>query len=142
MLFTVENRGIVFFDDMGLALRDRDTVSETDDQAVFLNALDGISVQRGVVFVFTTNCAPELIDRAFRRPGRLDVVLHFREPDAPLRSRLIDRWHEDIRGGLDIDQVIRSTEGFSRRTSPPSLGVLGPRCLWHVGRLRHRPALS
>src|SRR5262249_1085575 len=52
-LFTVERRGIVFFDDMDLALRDRETVRETDDQVVFLNALDGIAVQEGVVFVFT-----------------------------------------------------------------------------------------
>ena len=36
-LFGVERSGIVFFDDMDLALRDRETVQETDDQAVFLS---------------------------------------------------------------------------------------------------------
>jgi adenylate kinase family enzyme len=112
-LFSVEGRGIVFFDDMDLALRDRETVRETDDQAVFLGALDGISVQEGVVFVFTTNCAPELIDRAFKRPGRLDLVLHFKAPDAAMRRQLIDRWHEDIRRHVDMDIMISSTEGYS-----------------------------
>src|SRR5262245_20159101 len=34
-LFAVHRRGVIFFDDMDLALRDRDTVKETDDQAVF-----------------------------------------------------------------------------------------------------------
>src|SRR5205823_2873121 len=43
-LFSVDRRGIVFFDDMDLALRDRETVHETEDQAVFLSALDGITV--------------------------------------------------------------------------------------------------
>jgi hypothetical protein len=43
-LFRVEKRGVVFFDDMDIALRDRDTVKETDDQAVFLGALDGLTV--------------------------------------------------------------------------------------------------
>lgn len=112
-LFSVEGRGIVFFDDMDLALRDRETVRETDDQAVFLGALDGISVQEGVVFVFTTNCAPELIDRAFKRPGRLDVVLHFKAPDADMRRQLIERWHEDIRAHVAIDTMVSSTEDYS-----------------------------
>ncbi len=112
-LFSVERRGIIFFDDMDLALRDRETVHETEDQAVFLSALDGITVHEGVVFVFTSNCAPELIDRASKRPGRLDLVLHFKAPDAELRRRLVSRWHEEIRDALDMDEVVVSTEGYS-----------------------------
>ena len=68
-LFSVNRRGIIFFDDMDVALRDRNTVRETDDQAVFLSALDGIEVNEGVVYVFTTNCSLDLIDPAFKRPG-------------------------------------------------------------------------
>jgi hypothetical protein len=112
-LFSVDRRGIIFFDDMDLALRDREKVHETEDQAVFLSALDGIVVNEGVVFVFTTNCSLELIDRAFKRPGRLDVVLHFRSPDAPLRRELIGRWHEDIRANLDLETAVASTDGYS-----------------------------
>src|SRR5262249_55553901 len=112
-LFTVERRGIVFFDDMDLALRDREKIAETEDQAVFLSAMDGIEIKEGIVFVFTTNCSLDLIDRAFKRPGRLDLVLHFRAPDAELRRRLIERWHEDIRNHLDIDTAVASTDGYS-----------------------------
>jgi hypothetical protein len=112
-LFSVEKRGIVFFDDMDLALRDRETVNETEDQAVFLSALDGITVHEGVVFVFTSNCAPELIDRAFQRPGRLDLVLQLKAPDVTLRRRLIERWHEEIQASLDLDEVVASTDGYS-----------------------------
>jgi hypothetical protein len=112
-LFSVERRGIVFFDDMDLALRDRETVRETDDQAVFLSALDGIEVKEGVVFVFTSNCAPELIDRAFKRPGRLDLVLHFKAPEADLRRQLIERWHADIRANVDMTSMVASTDGYS-----------------------------
>jgi hypothetical protein len=112
-LFTVAKRGVIFFDDMDLALRDRETTAETEDQAIFLGALDGITVNEGVVFVFTTNCGLDLIDRAFKRPGRLDVVMHFRPPDAPLRRRLFDRWHQDVRNALDLDEAVRSTEGYS-----------------------------
>jgi hypothetical protein len=112
-LFSVDRCGIVFFDDMDLALRDRETVHETEDQAVFLSAMDGIAVNEGVVFVFTTNCSLGLIDRAFKRPGRLDLVLHFKRPDVELRRRLMERWHEDIRANVDLDDAVASTEGYS-----------------------------
>jgi adenylate kinase family enzyme len=112
-LFSVERRGIIFFDDMDLALRDRERGAETEDQAVFLSALDGISINEGVVFVFTSNCAPELIDRAFKRPGRLDLVLHFQPPDAELRRRLMDRWHPEIHDAIDLKAAGDSTEGYS-----------------------------
>jgi cell division protease FtsH len=112
-LFSVDRCGVVFFDDMDLALRDRETVHETEDQAVFLSAMDGITVNEGVVFVFTTNCSLGLIDRAFKRPGRIDLVLHFNLPDAVLRRQLMERWHEDIRRHLDLDEAVASTEGYS-----------------------------
>jgi hypothetical protein len=112
-LFTVERTGVVFFDDMDQALRNRDTVKETDDQSVFLNALDGIEIREGVAYVFTTNCSLDLIDRAFKRPGRIDIVMHFGLPTADLRRRLFDRWHAEIRKNLSIDEVITDTDGMS-----------------------------
>jgi hypothetical protein len=112
-LFTVDRRGLVFFDDMDIALRDRNTVHESDDQAVFLSALDGIEVNEGVAYVFTTNCSLDLIDPAFKRPGRIDLVLHFHAPDASLRRALIDRWHADVRAGIDVDAAVRETAGYS-----------------------------
>ena len=112
-LFSVDKRGIVFFDDMDIALRDRETVHESEDQAVFLSALDGISVNEGVVFVFTTNCSLELIDRAFKRPGRIDLVMHFDAPPPELRKKLVERWHPDIFAALNIDRVVESTDGYS-----------------------------
>lgn len=84
-------RGAIFFDDMDLALRDREKGAETEDQAIVLTALDGIRATEGVAFVFTTNCSLELLDRAFKRPGRIDVVLHFKSPNATLRRQLIRR---------------------------------------------------
>jgi hypothetical protein len=112
-LFAVNRRGIIFFDDMDIALRDRNTVKETDDQAVFLGALDGITPNEGVVYVFTTNCPLSLIDPAFKRPGRIDLVLHFDLPTAELRRALIDRWHADIREAIDVDAAVADTDGFS-----------------------------
>jgi len=112
-LFRVEKRGVVFFDDMDIALRDRDKVQESDDQAVFLGALDGLRVNEGVVHVFTTNCSLGLIDSAFKRPGRIDLVLHFKAPDADLRRRLMARWHPEILASISMDEMVATTDGFS-----------------------------
>ena len=112
-LFMVNKRGIVFFDDMDIALRDRALSPERDDQNVFLGAMDGIEAKEGVVYVFTTNCPIDLIDPAFKRPGRIDLVLQFDPPDAELRRRLIDRWHEEIREAIDLDRVVADTDGRS-----------------------------
>src|SRR5437016_9020181 len=114
---------------MDIALRDRDTVNETDDQAVFLGALDGLSVHEGVVFVFTTNCSLDLIDRAFKRPGRIDLVLHFKPPDERLRRQLIERWHEDIRAHINLDEAVASTESFSFAEIEELKNLLVMRCM-------------
>lgn len=112
-LFEFARAGVVFFDDMDVALRDRDASGESEDQAVFLSALDGIEGKEGVVYLFTTNFPLARIDPAFKRPGRLDVVLHFPPPDADLRRRLFDRWHPDIRAALAPDVVVADTAGQS-----------------------------
>lgn len=112
-LFRVTSRGVVFFDDMDLALHDRTGVERPEDQAVFLSALDGIEPNEGVVYVFTTNCPLSNIDPAFRRPGRIDVLLHFPPPDAALRRQLMARWHADVRAAIDPDRAIADTDGMS-----------------------------
>ncbi len=112
-LFRVVDRGVIFFDDMDLALRDRERIGETDDQSVFLTAMDGMKVKSGVVFVFTTNCSLDMLDRAFKRPGRIDLTLSFKLPDANLRRKLIQRWHQDIRDHIVEDSVVAATDGNS-----------------------------
>jgi cell division protease FtsH len=112
-LFSVTRAGIVFFDDMDIALRDRALAPGSDDQAVFLGAMDGVEAREGVVYVFTTNCPIELIDPAFKRPGRIDLVLQLDPPTAELRRRLLDRWHPDIRAGIDLDRAVAGTDGWS-----------------------------
>ncbi len=112
-LFRVSRPGVVFFDDLDVALRDRNTVKETDDQSVFLTALDGIEGVSAVVYVFTTNCAIDLIDPAFRRPGRIDLTLHFPKPDAALREQMVGRWDEEIRTTVGINRVVSDSAGMS-----------------------------
>jgi hypothetical protein len=65
------------------------------------------------VYVFTTNCGLDLIDPAFKRPGRIDLVLHFEKPEPDLRRDLILRWNTEILAGLDIEDAVDETAGLS-----------------------------
>lgn len=112
-LFTLPDRGILFFDDMDQALRAREQSLTTEEQTVMLTALDGIRVKQAVVFVFTTNCPVEQIDRAFRRPGRIDLALPIQPPDAAMRLRLLESWHAEIRATLDERRFVDDTDGYS-----------------------------
>src|SRR5262245_60914724 len=51
------------------------------EATTFLTELDGLHPREGIVYLFTSNLSPARIDRAARRPGRIDLLLHFPRPD-------------------------------------------------------------
>lgn len=113
-LFDLEQPGIILFDDFDLGMCHRGDFGPSRDHSTLLSGLDGVERRHGVVYVFTTNSRLPELDPAFLRRGRIDVVMHFRKPDAQLRRQLIDDlWHADIRTALDVDRVVRETEGLS-----------------------------
>jgi len=113
-LFQLTSPGIILFDDFDSALLDRRTTSDPHKQSTFLTELDGVQQQSGVVYVFTSNAGVGDLDPAIRRPGRLDVILHFARPEATQRRQLItQRWHADLVGAIDVERVVADTDGFS-----------------------------
>lgn len=71
-----------------------------------LNLLDGIeSKQREVTVIFTTN---ELLNihQAFNRPGRVDAIIHFEEPDAESAARLVQMYAgAALDSGADLERI-------------------------------------
>lgn len=111
-LFELDGPGIILFDDFDAALRDQD--GNESDRATFLTELDGLHSREGVVFLFTSNARVTDLNPAFRRPGRIDLFLHFARPDADLRRKfVVERWHADIVAAVDLDDVAQTTEGLS-----------------------------
>ncbi len=111
-MFELDRPGIILFDDLDTALKDRDEFGQSPDAATFLSELDGLEVRRGVVYLFTSNAKVKDIDPAFRRPGRIDQIIHFPRPDAALRRRLIQElWPREIIENLPVDEVVEKTEG-------------------------------
>ncbi|HVW01095.1 MAG TPA: ATP-binding protein [Planctomycetaceae bacterium] len=113
-LFELAGPGVILFDDFDQMIRHRDDVGASADLTMLLTQLDGLYPHEGVVYVFTSNARLEEIDPAFRRPGRMDLVLRLNSPDATLRRRLIqEHWHPDIVSGLDVSRVVAQTDGLS-----------------------------
>lgn len=112
-LFQLDRPGIVFFDDVDMAIRDRGQFDQTSDHSTFLAGLDGLEVRRGMVYLFTSNAKRTSLDPAFLRPGRIDLVMTFARPNAEMRRRLIETWHGDLLAALNLDRVIADAEGLS-----------------------------
>ena len=111
-LFELDGPGIILFDDLDQSLRDGQ--GSDSDRTTFLTELDGLHPREGVVYLFTSNARVCDLDPAFRRPGRIDLYLHFPRPDAELRRTfVVERWHADITAAIDLDEVVRETDGMS-----------------------------
>jgi hypothetical protein len=113
-LFELDRPGIVLFDDLDHALRNRDDSFATLEQARFLSELDGLRLRQGVVYLFTTNAGIDDLDPAFRRPGRIDHMIRFSPPSVALRREFVaNYWPREISRDLPVDQAVRETEGLS-----------------------------
>lgn len=114
-LFDLSSPGFVMFDDFDAGLRHRDQTGGTSpEHSLFLAELDGLKVRHGVVFLFTSNARLSELDPAFRRPGRIDQVIHFPQPDAQLRRRLlVEAWPREITVAIPLDEVVAATGGCS-----------------------------
>jgi hypothetical protein len=108
---------LLIFEDLDRAFM----VSEEHDQRPspsitlqhFLNCLDGIGTQDGLIVVATAN-DPSMLDAAIlKRPGRFDRVVAFQPPD---RDLCVDYLHRLTRGRLGMDELRTAaleSDGFS-----------------------------
>jgi len=113
-LFHLDRPGIVLFDDFDLGIRNRDHAGPSEDHSTFLSEMDGMAGRCGVVFLFTSNARVAQLDPAFRRPGRIDVIMEFHSPDAALRRRFLnERWQPEIHDSVAIDEITAATDGLS-----------------------------
>lgn len=105
---------LLFFEDVDLVARDRDTNASTMALSGLLNELDGIRADEHVYVVFTTNRLDVLEDAFAQRPGRVDMIVRFPLPDAPLRGRLV-RLHAAAATVTDaeVDWIVERTDGVT-----------------------------
>lgn len=73
-------------------LEDLDALIDSSIRSYFLNELDGLINQHGVLLIATTN-HPERLDPALlKRPSRFDSKMTFDHPDRDLRRQFLAKW--------------------------------------------------
>lgn len=129
---------LLFIDELD-AVGDRDRVGDTNRSwteyvvSGLLAAMDGFEGHEGVAIMGATN-HPDRIDKAVRRPGRFDRVLHLGYPTHDLMPATL-RWQAwpdladvDLTGlaaravgmsGAQIAAWVRSARGLARREQRP-----------------------
>jgi SpoVK/Ycf46/Vps4 family AAA+-type ATPase len=73
--------------------REKETEKETIDLSFLLNLLDGTLEANGRILIITTNF-PERIDRALIRPGRIDMIVHFKKCSRAIVQEMADAFYE------------------------------------------------
>jgi transitional endoplasmic reticulum ATPase len=108
---------VVFFDEIdalgGARGADGDTSAPERVVSQLLTELDGLTAREQITVIGATN-RPDRIDEALTRPGRFDRLVEVPLPDAAarreiLRIHIADRPFE----ALDVDSLVRETEGYS-----------------------------
>ena len=103
---------IIFFDDIDINYFNRSEKGEMS--CSILSAMDGLSQSKNlIVRIFTTNESIDTFDPAFLRPGRIDSIFKFENPKSELRRRYIMSWNADIVKGIDVDNAVDLTDGYS-----------------------------
>jgi len=72
---------------------DRKEEKDTFDLSFLLNLLDGTLEANGRIIAFSSNY-PERIDKALIRPGRVDMIVHFKNCSRSVLKEMMDSFYE------------------------------------------------
>ncbi|PIT84896.1 hypothetical protein COU37_00020 [Candidatus Micrarchaeota archaeon CG10_big_fil_rev_8_21_14_0_10_45_29] len=111
---------ILFFDEMDALARKRDRHTSDDVGprvlSVLLSEMDGFkkSLKHPVIVIGATN-APDNLDPAIMRPGRLDKIIYMHLPDAKARVAILKAKSKGLPLSDDVDfaQLAKASERFS-----------------------------
>lgn len=88
-----------------LILEDVDSLIKPQCLSVFLNELDGLSDDTGILTIATTN-HPEKLDPALiERPSRFDRKYHFSLPGPAERALYLRKWSQKLDQDMQIDEA-------------------------------------
>jgi hypothetical protein len=103
-----------------LIFEDLDSLVEEKSRSYFLNEVDGLESNDGVMMIGTTNHLAELDPAIAKRPSRFDRKYHFKVPDEKSRVAYCQFWKEKFSDSSTVDfpdeicpVVAKMTDGFS-----------------------------
>ena len=115
---------ILFFDEfdaIGKRYEDNMNQAVAEESRRTINALlehmDGFSSDNKIIIIAATN-HPELIDDAFKRPGRLDFIVNINLPDEAKRAEILKYYIESDKvnkfsSDIDFDELAKLTGGLN-----------------------------
>ncbi|KAK0660054.1 P-loop containing nucleoside triphosphate hydrolase protein [Cercophora samala] len=103
-----------------LIFEDLDSLVEDKTRSYFLNEVDGLDSNEGILMIASTNHLDEIDPAITKRPSRFDRKYHFKVPEHALRVAYCRYWHAKVLDSPAIDfpvelcSVIADlTDGFS-----------------------------
>ncbi|OAQ57251.1 proteasome-activating nucleotidase [Pochonia chlamydosporia 170] len=103
-----------------LIFEDLDSLVENETRSYFLNEVDGIETNDGILMIGSTNHLGKLDDAITKRPSRFDRKFHFKLPEEPERVAYCRQWANRFadKGTVDFpdelcDVIAKLTDGFS-----------------------------
>lgn len=86
-----------------LVFEDLDSLVTDQVRSFFLNAVDGLSENSGILMVGSTNHLDRLDPGIAKRPSRFDRKYLFPDPNLPQRVRYCEYWQKKLSGNKDIE---------------------------------------
>ncbi|KAM0799150.1 P-loop containing nucleoside triphosphate hydrolase protein [Usnea florida] len=103
-----------------LIFEDLDSIITESTRSFFLNEVDGLEGNDGIMIIGSTNYLEKLDAGITKRPSRFDRKYHFDLPAAPERARYCNYWRSRLTGNKAIDfppslctAIAGITDGFS-----------------------------
>lgn len=103
-----------------LVFEDLDSIVSDDIRSFFLNEVDGLSNNDGILMVGSTNHLERLDPGISKRPSRFDRKYYFPDPDTEERVLYCEYWQGKLSDSKDVDfpnrlctAIADLTDGFS-----------------------------
>ena len=112
-----QKNSVIFIDEID-ALGSRDSMGMDSERQTTINRmlaeLDGINRNGNLLVIGATNY-PDRLDKALRRPGRFDKIIHMPLPDVATREGILRKYLEQltIDSSVDIPAMALRTSGYS-----------------------------
>ncbi|KAK5078393.1 hypothetical protein LTR64_003196 [Lithohypha guttulata] len=103
-----------------LVFEDLDSMITDQTRSFFLNAVDGLSENEGILMIGSTNHLEKLDPGIAKRPSRFDRKYLFPDPDLEQRIKYCRYWQKKLEDNKDVEfpdlllrPIARKTDGFS-----------------------------
>lgn len=110
---------ILFIDEIDIIGRRREELNNKQPLFQLLDSMDGFDKKKNI-FVLAASNAPEVLDQALSRPGRLDDVFEVNLPDKDTRIELIKYYTEELKGSKK-KKVLESISNILKGKAPADI---------------------